>query len=178
MRPGSGKGVALWVSIGLMLALVTLTGCVRVEVIDTTPVASTPNSPTSPSSGADGEHNLAVLTVDFDPPLDYQQLIIQRQSVALLVTIENTGSNIERNVTVRAQLSTPEDADLFLTQGASIASIAPGAVQTVRFSRFGELPYHQTYHLEVMVDPVDGERGLRDNHKAFDIQIHQDRSSP
>lgn len=184
MRPGNGKGVVLWFGIGLMLALVTLTGCVRVEVIDTTPVASTPNSPTtpspgvSPSAGGGGDHNLAVLTVDFDPPLDYQQLIMQRQSVALLVTIENTGSNIERNLTVRAQLSTPEDADLFLTQGASIASIAPGTVQAVRFSRFGELPYHQTYHLEVMVDPVDGERDLSDNRKAFDIQIHQDRSSP
>jgi hypothetical protein len=75
MRPGNGKGVVLWVGIGLMLALVSLTGCVRVEVIDTTPVASTPNSPTTPSAGVSpsaeggGDHNLAVLTVDFDRPL-------------------------------------------------------------------------------------------------------------
>jgi len=116
---------------------------------------------------------LAVLTVEFDPPLDYQQLIFRRQSVTLLVAVENLGNTAERDVTVRAELSSPENPDLLLTQGASVASIAPGEIQVVHFSRLGEIPYHQAYHLEVMVDPVAGESELGDNRKAFDIQIHQ-----
>ena len=61
---------------------------------------------------------------------------------------------------------------------ASIASIAPGEVQVVRFSRLGDIPYYQNYRLEVMVDPVAGESELGDNRKAFDIQILQEPSNP
>jgi hypothetical protein len=178
MCPRNGKRVIPWTASLLALVLVTLTGCVRVRIVDTTPAASTPVPiPSSPSPG-NTDHNLAITAVDFDPPLNYQQLIIQRQSLALLVAIENNGSSTERNVTVRAQLSSPEDPDLFLTQGASIASIAPGEVEVVRFSRLGEIPYHQTYHLEVMVDPVAGESDLGDSSKAFDIQILLEQESP
>ena len=95
---------------------------------------------------------MAVLTVDFDPPLDYEQLILHSQSVTLLVAVENTGIHTQRDVTVRAELSTPEDSELFLTRGASVESIAPGEIQIVRFARLGEIPYHQTFHLEV--EPV------------------------
>jgi hypothetical protein len=114
-----------------------------------------------------------VLAVDFDPPLNYEQLIARRQAVALLVAIENTGTRTERGVVVRVQLSTEEDPDLLLTQGASVASIAPGEIQIVRFARLGEIPYHQSYRLEVAVDPVEWESDTSDNQMAFDIQIHQ-----
>jgi hypothetical protein len=157
----------------LVLILVTLLGCVDVEVVDTTPAASAPDALASPLPSGDEVHNLAILAVDFDPPLDYQRLIIRRQSVTLLVAIENTGNNAERNVAVAASLSTPEDPDLLLAQDASVASIAPGEIQVVRFERLGKLPYHQIYHLEVVVDPVDGEIALGDNQKAFDIQIQR-----
>jgi hypothetical protein len=159
-----------------MFTLVSLVGCVQVDVIDTTPAVSTPAN--RPPSTGDAVHNLAVLSVDFEPPLNYQQLILQDRSVTLLAAIENTGSSTERNVTVRAELSTPEDPDMSLTQGASIASIAPGEVQVARFARLGAIPYHQIYHLEVIVEPVDGENELGDNRRAFDIQIHQKQQSP
>jgi hypothetical protein len=81
-------------------------------------------------------------------------------------------------VAVRAQLTTPEDPDLSFSQGASISSIAPGEIQVVRFARFGQIPYHQLYHLEVTVDPVDGESDLADNSKAFDIEIRKDETEP
>lgn len=157
-----------------ILVLATLAACAEVEVMDTTPAAKPEDTFSSPLSAGSGEHNLAVLAVDFDPPLSYQQLIVRRQSVALLVAIENTGTRTERNVTVRVQLSTLEDSGLLLTEGASVASIAPGEIQVVRFARLGEIPYHHTYHLEVAVDPVDWESDLSDNRKAFDIQIHED----
>jgi hypothetical protein len=167
-----------WVAAAFLLALVSMTGCVQVEVVDTTPTASTPDPSTSPPLVGDDGHNLAVRAVDFDPPLNYQQLIIRRQAVALLVTIENTGNSTERNVAVRAQLSSPENPELFLTQGASIASIAPGKAEIVRFAHLGAIPYQQAYHLEVMVEPVDGESSLDDNSRTFDIQIYQEQDSP
>lgn len=174
MWPKNGKLVLPWSTGILVLILVSLAACAEVEVVDKTPVASTPDTFTSPLPVDSGQHNLAILAVDFDPPLTYQQLIVRRQSVALLVAIENTGTDTERDVTVRAQLSTPENPDFLLTQGASLASVAPGEIQVVRFARLGEIPYHQTYYLEVAVDPVDGEVDLNDNRKAFDIQIHRE----
>ena len=170
--PGNGRLFILRVTGVLLLTLVSLVGCVEVKEVDPTPDAGTPDAFASPLPGVE-YHNLAVLTVDFDPPLDYQQLIVHRQSVTLLVAVENTGSHTERDVTVRAELSTPEDAEFLLTRGASVESIAPGEIQVVRFARLGDIPYHQIYHLEVIVDPVEGEHDLSDNLKAFDIQIHQ-----
>jgi hypothetical protein len=171
-RPRNSRLIVPGMTGVLLMALVTLVGCVEVSEVDTTPAASTPDAFASPLPGVE-HHNLAVLTVDFDPPLDYQQLIVHRQSVTLLVAVENTGSHTQRDVTVRAELSTPEDTELLLTRGASVESIAPGEIQVVRFARLGEIPYHQIYHLEVIVDPVEGERDLSDNLKAFDIQILQ-----
>jgi hypothetical protein len=165
--------MAWWINGVLMLALVTLAGCVEVKVVDTTPAATTSSTFTSPLPAGTKDHNLAVLTADLDPPLDYQQLILRRQAVTLLVAIENTGNKTERDVTVRAELSTPEDRDLLITQGASVASIAPGEIQIVRFASLKEIPYHETYHLEVRVDPVPGENSVADNRKAFEIQIHR-----
>lgn len=171
MRRRKSNLTILWI-VGA-LALISLTGCVEVKVVDTTPAAVTLEAFTSPPS-EEKTHNLSVLTVDFDPPLNYQQLIIRRQSVTLLVAVENTGRLTERDVTVRAELSTPQDPDLLLTRGASIASIAPGEIQIVRFAPLGDIPYHQIYHLEVIVDAVQGENNLGDNRKAFDIEIHQE----
>jgi hypothetical protein len=174
MWPRNGKWMPWWISGTLMLTLVTLAGCVEVNVVDTTPAATTPNTFVSPLPAGAKDHNLAVLIADLDPPLNYQQLILRRQAVTLLVAVENTGSSTERDVTVRAELSTPDDPDLLITQGASVASIAPGEIQVVRFARLGEIPYHQNYHLEVRVDPVTGENNLSDNQLAFDIQIHRE----
>jgi hypothetical protein len=151
-----------------------MAGCAEVEVIDATPATSPPETFTSPLEEGSAEHNLSVLAVDFDPPLDYQHLILRRQSVTLLVAIENTGSHTERGVSVQVHLTSPEDPELLLTQGASMTSIAPGEIQIVPFARLGEIPYHQSYHLEVMVDALEGESTLADNRKAFDIQIHQE----
>lgn len=173
MWPRNAKLMLPWIA-GALLILVTLAGCGEVEVLDRPSPASMPDTFTSPLPEPGEKHNLAVLAVDFDPPLNYQQLIVRRQSVELLVAVENTGTVTEKNVTVRAQLTTPKDSDLLLTRGASVASIAPGELQVVRFGRLGEIPYHRVYYLEVVVDPVDGETDHGDNKKAFEIHIHQE----
>jgi hypothetical protein len=161
-----------WASaIMLVLAASTLTGCVQVKVVDATPVAgvSELDAGALPVEGA--ENNLAVLAVDFDPPLNYEQLILLQRSIALLVTIENTGDQTQTDVAVRAELTSPEDPDLFITQGASLSSIGPGEIQEVRFAPLSDIPHLQFFHLEVKADPAEGELNLADNHRAFDIQI-------
>jgi hypothetical protein len=174
MRSRKSKWVIHGSAIVLVLVSVALAGCADVQVVDTTPEILSSDSYASPPPVASGERNLAVLALDFDPPLSYRHLILRRQAVALLVVVENTGSTTERDVKVQARLSSPEDANLLLTQEAGISSIAPGEIQIVRFSRLSEIPAHLSYHLEVLVEPVAGEKDLSDNRKAFDIQIHQD----
>jgi hypothetical protein len=163
-----------WVAGILALNLVALVSCGEVKVVDKTPVVDAPDLFTSPLKPEDGKHDLAVLAVEFDPPLSYQRLILRRQAVALLAVVENTGTETERNATVRAELTSLDDPDFVLAHEARVESIAPGEVQIVRFARLGEIPYHQSYHLEVSVDPVEGELDLGDNQKAFDIQIHEE----
>ena len=171
MWPRNSKSKLPWIT-GALLILVLLAGCAEVEVVDKTPAASSPEQLTEPLPVDDGKHNLAVMAVDFDPPLSYKQLMVRREAVALLVVVENTGTETEQDVVVQARLSAPADPEFVLTQDASVASIAPGEVQIVRFDGLDKIPYHPAYYLEVVVVPVEGEIELSDNSKAFDIQIH------
>lgn len=173
MWPRNGNPKLPWIT-GALLILVLLAGCADVEVVDKTPAASSPEQLTEPLPVDDGKHNLAVMAVDFDPPLSYEQLIVRREAIALLVVVENTGTETEQDVVVQARLTTPADPEFVLTQDASVASIAPGEVQIVRFDGLADIPYHQAYFLEVVVVPVNGEIDLGDNSKAFDIQIHME----
>ena len=174
MKSRHGRSMLPWLAGALVLVVLMLTGCVEVQVVDTTPAAEVPDEFTSPLAVGDEERNLAVLAVDFDPPLSYQQLILRRQAVELLVAVENGGRVTERNVTVQAQLSSPEDPAFVLAQEATLVTIASGEIQIVRFAPLKEIPYHQVYRLEVWVDPLDGEHNLADNQKAFDIQVHRE----
>jgi hypothetical protein len=174
MCPKKAKLMLPGVAGMLVLNLVALAACAEVKVVDKTPVAGTPDLFASPLKPEYRNHDLAVLAVEFDPPLSYQRLIIRQQAVALLVVVENTGNETERNATVRARLGSLDDPGFVLAHDASVESIAPGEVQIVRFTRLGEIPYYQSYHLEVSVDPVEGEFDLDDNWKAYDIQIHEE----
>jgi hypothetical protein len=173
MWPNNGKVVLPGIVVLVFLSVLTLAGCAEVDIVDKEPSVGTPETLTDSSTAGDETHNLAVLAVDFDPPLTYQQLMLRPQAVELLVVIENTGKVTEHDVTVRAQLSTPRNPDYLLTQGASVASIAPGEIQIVRFARLSEIPLHETYNLEIVVEPVTGETDLTDNTKAFELQIRQ-----
>ena len=113
--------------------------------------------------------------MDFDPPLNYQQLILRRQAVELLVAVENNGRVTERDVTVGARLSSPEDPDFVVTQDASLSSIAPGEIQVVRFARSRERsPFTRSTAWKCGSIRSLGSAILADNQKAFDIQIHQE----
>jgi len=165
--------IVLWLTSTLALMLLFVAGCAEVEVIDTTPAAGPVEVFTSPLA-EHNKHDLAVITVEFDPPLEYEQLIARRQSVALLVVVENTGTTTEREVVVEAKLTSPKNSKLAIAQEATVGSIAPGEIRIVRFGRLDDIPYQETYRLEVAVEAVDGETNLGNNQKAFEIQIRRD----
>ncbi|MCL7452631.1 MAG: hypothetical protein M8467_06240 [Anaerolineae bacterium] len=174
MRARKRRLALPWVIVALMLTLLTLGACAEVNVVDITPDASRHSVFVGPPVSDPGRHDLAILAVDFDPPLDYRQRIFQQRSVALLVVIENLGTVTERDVGVWAQLSAPEDEDLLLSQDLRVGSIAPGEIQMVRFEGLGKIPFYDTYHLKVAVQPVDGESDPGNNRKAFDIEINRE----
>ena len=173
MKPRYGRFMRPGI-IGILLSiLVLLSGCVEVQVVEPAP-SDTPDLIVSPLPSGEGDHDLAVMAAVLDPPLQYQQLILRRQSVTLLVAIENRGASTERNVTVRASLTSPRDPKLNLSQEANVVSIAPGEIQIVRFARLQEIPYTTAYRLEVSVDPVAGELDLSDNGKVYDVRLSRE----
>jgi hypothetical protein len=116
-----------------------------------------------------------VLAVDFDPPLEYEEIVALRdrgEGITLLVAIENTGSTTERDVVVEVELYKGDGQTPFLHKQGEIDVIAPGEIKLVRF-KDTEIPFSFTYRLTVRVLTVDGEARLGDNEKSYDLVITQ-----
>jgi hypothetical protein len=155
--------------IGLIVSL-GLTGCIRVEVIDRQPNIDLTDSVAS--SVTPDEHDLAILAVDFDPPLDdYEQLLDDPDGITLMIAIENTGLSTESDVLIAAQLSTDEGETILVEREAEIVSIAPGETQVVRFTNIPCPPYRPAYRLSVKSVAVPGETNLVDNFRLYDLHL-------
>ncbi len=162
------------VLVTLALALVSA-GCIQIQVIDRTPQS------TDLTAEAEGdeleEHDLAVLAVDFDPPLEYDEIMAQRdrgEGITLLVAVENTGSSTEHDVTVEVRLSKIKDQDqvVLLSKEGTISEIAPGEIKIVHF-KDTDIPFSYRYSLWVHVVPVSGETRQSDNQKSYELLITQ-----
>jgi hypothetical protein len=158
----------------VVLALVTICagGCINIQIIDRTP--STINS-TPLAEEQEKEHNLAVLAVDFDPPLEYEEIVARKErgeGITLLVAVENTGAMTEQAVSVEVELSKDDGKTLFLHKQGLIDAIAPGEIKLVHFEDT-EIPFSYEYRLLVRVVPVDAETCLVDNEKTYDLLITQ-----
>jgi hypothetical protein len=157
----------------LLVAVVLLSGCVNVEVIDRSPSAL--NSIPVSGQGTAEEHDLAVLAVDFDPPLNYQEILARKsrgEGITLLVAVENTGVSTERNVLVRARLSERSGETVYVEKQGTIETIAPGEIRIVHL-RDTDIPFSFEYTLSVSVSPVVGETRIDDNFKTYDLLITQ-----
>lgn len=155
--------------IGLVLSF-GLTGCIKVEVIDRQSEIDITN--TISSSRVPEEHDLAILAVDFDPPLDdYEQLLDNPDGITLMIAVENTGLSTELDVLIDAHLSTDEGETILVEGQAEIASIAPGETQVVRFTDIPCPPYRPVYRLSVRAVAVPGEANLVDNSRVYDLHI-------
>jgi len=161
----------VWLPV-LAVALVLLSGCVKIKVIDRTMATVLPPVELEAAANAD-EHDLAVLAIDFDPPLEYEQIMASREGITLLVAVENTGGNSENNVTVQAELSTDDGQTIILEDEDQIPTIAPGEIKIVRFKSLGDIPYRTAYQLKVQVAPVTGEARTANNQKSYDLYVTQ-----
>ena len=156
--------------IALALATVALSGCSKVEVVDRAP----PVLDAVPSGHARvADHDLAVLAVDFDPPLEYDEIMARRnrgEGITLLVAVENTGASTEREIVVQVELAQDGGETVFLRKEGHVDVIAPGEVKIVQF-KDTDIPFSYTYLLKVAVSPVPGETLLGDNHRNYDLLI-------
>jgi hypothetical protein len=153
----------------LMASLIalSLTGCFQIEVVDYQEETDT----TTPSQITPDEHDLAILAVDFEPQLDYEQIVNNLDNITLLIAVENTGISTETDVAIEARLSCDEGRTTIVERGAEIASIAPGETQVVRFTQIPRPPYRPVYQLSVQAVAVPGETNLADNLRLYDINI-------
>jgi hypothetical protein len=154
----------------LIVISVTLLGCQSsIEVV--TP-AVTPIIPAV--TAIPQAHAVAIIGVDFDPPLDYSQ-IISNDGVTLLVAVENQGQATETGVELKVRLldtANQVSPRELLNETVVIRSLAPREVRVVRFNQVTDLPVRERYKLAAELTPVQGERELSDNTRSFDILVH------
>jgi hypothetical protein len=159
--------------VALLLSLLLagfLTGCTQIrietrplEVLDT--VAQ--EVPAKPS-----EHDLAILAIDFDPPLDTITSIQELNGVHLLIAVENSGLAVERDLTVVVELRLENrDPSPALVRSISIDEIAPGEIKVLRLLGLSEIPIRSEYWLKVRVLQASGEEDLADNQRIYRLQL-------
>ncbi len=119
-------------------------------------------------------HDLVLLAVDFDPPLDQLDLVAGR-GVTLMAAIQNSGQRLERDVTITARLYDGERGSagqaLLLESRAFLPQIAPGEIAIVRFDPLRSLPTRSHYYLNVEVTTGAGEIGGTSNVQSFEIVV-------
>jgi hypothetical protein len=155
----------------LLLTVVLASGCGSVEVVDRS--SSALNDGMVQGHQTVEEHDLAVLAVDFDPPLNYEDIMASKsrgEGITLLVAVENTGIRTEQNVQVRARLSERASADVYVDKQGTIETIAPGEIKIVHLNN-ADIPFSFEYTLEISVSPVEGEKRTGDNFKTYDLLV-------
>ncbi|NOZ28686.1 MAG: hypothetical protein GXP39_11625 [Chloroflexi bacterium] len=122
-------------------------------------------TPVAPSQG------VALLAVDFDPPLDHLELVAGR-GVTLMVAVQNLGSRVARHIPVTARLfdgDAPEDHPVLLLEStAFLDQVEPDEIAIVRFDRLTALPLRTRYYLRV---EVGGAMGGPGRGQVFEITI-------
>ncbi len=166
-----GEKRCIWlIAMIMMLVSLSLPGCATVEIVDRAPVSLDTLSLRENKTPVD-EHDLAVLAIDFDPSLEYEQILAKGEQATLLVAVENVGLKTEADVTVKARLSAYEDNTPILEKTCHIDAIAPGQIKIARFKDISRIPYRSAYRLTVWVLAVPGEIGMANNQKSYDLHI-------
>ena len=156
----------LWRLLGVTVTIL-LVGCQANVHVDRDGLALPPA--TQPAL-----HNLSLLAVDFDPPLDELELVAG-QGVILLAAIQNNGEEAEQNVPVIARLYDVDPSRSrvppLIESTAYVGHVEPGQITIVRFERITSLPSRPRYYLTVEVAGVDREVHLLDNVQHLGIEI-------
>jgi hypothetical protein len=126
-----------------------------------------------------GEHAIAILGVDYDPPQPAGGWTLSSlgQGVTLFVAVANQGTAEERDVAVTVDLLDP-------TGGASgrelaaetqvVKSFLPGQIAQVRFAAGSDVVVRNHYLLRVTARPVPGEADTSDNTRTYEIVVRPD----
>ena len=158
----TGRGIVVLFAVGSLL------GCIPgVEVLQ--PATSMPLATVAPE-----EHALAIIGVDFDPPLDHAQ-VLANGGVTLLVAIENRGLADEAEVKLAVRLldgAAGQGDRVLLNERVTLKELVAGEVRILPFTQVSQLPQRNSYELVVALDPVPGERDIADNYRTYDILIH------
>ncbi len=156
----------------LLVVAVSLTGCQT--SVQVSPRSQPEQNPAVTATRRPTEHNLSLLAIDFDPPLDQLELAVG-QGVVLMVAIQNNGQDTERSVPVIARLYDVEKAGtkpaLLMESVAYLDEIGPGEVGIARFDRLTSLPVRSRYFLTIEIAGVTGESELMDNVQRFEIVV-------
>lgn len=169
MRSGLAKEPehsVLWRLLGVTVTIL-LVGCQANVHVDR-------DAPAWPPAAQPAPHNLSLLAVDFDPPLDEVELVAG-QGVTLLAAIQNNGEEAERNVPVVARLYDVDPmrsrVSPLIESTAYVGHVEPGQITIVCFERITSLPLRPRYYLTVEVAGVDREVHLLDNVQRLGIEI-------
>lgn len=155
--------------LALLFSLAALPACQpSIEVLPPRPSLPLPVATVAPA-----EHSVAIIGVDFDPPLDYAQ-IIASGGLTLLVAIENRGLLAEPYLEATARLLDPDEADVaavLLDETLIARDLAPGEIRVLRFTQVRTLPPRTRYELVVQLSDVPGDVASEDNVRRYDILV-------
>lgn len=113
-------------------------------------------------------HDVAVLSVDFDPPLGSASLPGRER--ALLVAIDNRGAVTETGLTLEVRLAGDSPGVVYTRISDPLGGVSPGEVKVVRVLGGGDLPLEDISWLTVRIRPVQGETNLSNNVKTVRLE--------
>jgi hypothetical protein len=169
MRPRLVSRAAVALLLALLLATPLLAGCVQVQVTDDDHDTNTP-TPYSELTSPREVRDLAILGIEFNPPLKFEE-VIAAGKITLLVAVENRGLTVESGVGVEARLVGAAETDVLVRRSERIDVLAPGEVKLVRFENMALVPYRPAYMLTVAVSPAADEVHLADNQRSYRLQV-------
>jgi len=116
-------------------------------------------------------HDIAIISLDTDPPLRWVHSLAEAERVALVAAVDNRGNQRETHLLVTATLRTWGSEEILLRRTQVIDELAPGEAQVVRFSGIWGVPLRARYLLTVAVQPVAGEVNTANNERSISITL-------
>ncbi len=115
-----------------------------------------------------GEEQIAIIGIDFDPPLDYAEAT-RMQGITMLVALENRGEERIEGARIKARLKTGEHTTKMLQRMGVLPDLPPHTVVVYRFPRLRNIPIRHTYVLDISVQSADGQQVL--GHRLYKIRV-------
>ncbi|HMA35869.1 MAG TPA: hypothetical protein VKY74_15495 [Chloroflexia bacterium] len=173
-RRGLARRLRAGVLATMLVSALAIGGCGSISVNDSTPTSAAPPPP--PSQATDSlmpspRHDLAIMGVDFDPPLDADR-IANQEPVSLIIGLSNQGNQQETEVLVTADLWDAAGTQHLLHTQQMVDSIAAGNVLPLRLTNASAPAFFSRYRLIVKVSAAAGETNLANNSRTLDILVN------